>query len=616
MNVTSAIPDSDPPGEPIAAIGRSPPHMMERADAIDLLGYRSSRTTALLLERATRGVVQAERLGVHNGTTVSGTNAHDLRWRVDRSGALSVNDNWAAVTGYAPGLWTEPDFVRRVTHPADLGVWLDLAHLDPASLPLDRVVHIEQPDGRVVAFLLRATHLTVEGGASGVALNVTHLADRTTNRGANEWCDALTGLPNRNALIAHLGNALLSNARVGLVVADIDRFRMVNEAMGHHTGDRLIAAVADRLAAQLAATSRIFRLGADEFAVVTGPFPPADEAAALTRALDAPFVMDSLDIQVSATIGIAASSADDSAVRSASGLLRAAEVALYEAKRHGSAVSTHRPGLRQATRHELALVAELRRAIAERELEIVYQPVVDLASARVTKLEALVRWRHRRLGLLLPQEFIESAEATRLIHPLTRWLLAEAARHMSDSLPPDITVAVNVSVRNLEDKDFGSFVELLSTVDGLDAHRLELEITERDLMADPASALDVLGQVRRVGIGVMMDDFGTGHASLAALKQLPVDGLKLDRSFVSALADDHQDRAIVSAIATLAATLGLTTTAEGVTDGSSLRYLAAVGVHCAQGFWLARPTPVADLPSAIENAESRAAVALDQLTVP
>lgn len=539
---------------------------------------------------------------------------HDMRWSVDRAGHLRVDVQWAVTLGYSQERWLDAAFVRRVTHPADLHVWPSLIDLDADGLPADRTVRIERPDGHMSTLLLRATSVTADGGSSGVGLDITGLAGRASAASADlfeDRADPLTGLPNRSALVDHLESRLRRGEQLGLIVADLDRFRMVNEAMGHQIGDRLIVAVAQRFAGRLNNRCRLFRLAADEFAIVTDQQSVAgDLAADLGVALDRPFEMGGIEIQVSATIGVAETTVGDLAGQTPGELLRAAEVAMYSAKKHGSAVTTHRPGLRQTTRHELALIAELRRAIAQRELEIVYQPIVDTRTGRVAKLEALVRWRHRRRGLLLPHEFIESAEETRLIHPLTRWLLAEVALHLRHQLPPHIRVAVNVSVRNLEDRDFGSFVELLGTVDALDPKRLELEITERDLMDDPAAALDVVGQVRRAGIAVVMDDFGTGHASLAALKELPIDGFKLDRSFVTALADDTQDRAIVAALAQLASTLGLSTTAEGVTDAVALRFLRDVGLDTAQGFWLARPASPAELPDAIRRAETQAIAAL------
>ena len=423
--------------------------------------------------------------------------------------------------------------------------------------------------------------------------------------------DPLTGLPNRAMLRDRLerciGTAEIRDATVSLLLMDLDHFKDVNDALGHDYGDRLIEAVAHRLREELRGHELVARLGGDEFAIlVTDADPNAPERVAryALEAIERPLSVNGLDLQVSASIGIATVPLH---AQHADGLVKAADVAMYEAKRTGVGFVVYSQAQERSSVRRLTLLGELRRAIADGELELWFQPAVDLRRGEVTKIEALVRWRHAHHGLMLPTEFIELAEMSGIIGPLTRWLTEETsavAEELTQS-GREVVIGANISVRNLYDTELLEFFDALPSMPGFRPGLLEFEITESELMADPMQAAVVLRRIRDRGISIVVDDFGTGYSSLAYLKNLPVTGLKIDRGFVSSMVSDSSDAAIVQSTIDLAHRLNLEVTAEGVTDQRTLSMLTDWGCDFAQGFWLSRPVSRSGIESAIVELNRR-----------
>ena len=413
--------------------------------------------------------------------------------------------------------------------------------------------------------------------------------------------DALTDLPNRVLLHDRLQQAIRaaerSRSTVALLVMDLDRFKEVNDTFGHHTGDQLLQQLGQRLGGALRGSDTIARLGGDEFAVLLPTATVEDArhiADRLLQVLEEPFSLGGLQLEIDASIGIALS--PDHAL-DAETLLRRADVAMYVAKRGSTGHALYTADQDEHSPMRLAMVGELRRAIDQNELALHYQPKVSLASGQVICAEALVRWDHPRHGLLGPDVFVPIAEQTGLIRPLARWVLDAALRQCNrwrqDGL--DLSVAVNLSMRNLHDPEVVDMIRQLLLRWGIPPARLVVEITESSLMADAARAMEVLGRLRGMGVSVSIDDFGTGYSSLAYLKRLSVDELKIDKSFVSHVATDHNDAAIVRSTIGLAHDLGLSVVAEGIEDQQTLEFLAGLGCDVAQGYFISRPLPVVAL---------------------
>lgn len=430
--------------------------------------------------------------------------------------------------------------------------------------------------------------------------------------------DALTGLPNRARLETHLLGGMDEMASSGhsfaLMLMDLTRFRQVNDALGHRVGDRLLVAISRRLRAELAdACGIIGRWGGDEFALVSLAVSNEEEALALARratgVLERPFKMDGIAVQCSANLGVAVFPAH---AKDAEELLNAADEALFRAKRSGQPVELSRAEHHRGSLRQVTLLGELSRAMDAGELSLYYQPVLDLDTERIVQVEALVRWQHREHGLMLTGEFLETVESSHMIHPLTRWIVTRALRDTQamHEAGLDLGVAVNVSVRNLQDPDLATFFENLSPGEDFQAERLQLEITETELIDDGARAIDVLARLRSLGVSVAVDDFGVGHASLAYLKHLPVSHLKIDRQFVAAITSDEHDAAIVRSTIEMAHRLGLTVTAEGATDRATLLALREMNCDVAQGFYISEPVPLDQLVPLVAHLDATAAAIL------
>jgi diguanylate cyclase (GGDEF)-like protein/PAS domain S-box-containing protein len=415
--------------------------------------------------------------------------------------------------------------------------------------------------------------------------------------------DALTDLPNRALLQDRLHHSILlarrERHRLALLMMDLDRFKEVNDTFGHHLGDLLLRDVAARLRRELRGSDTVARLGGDEFAILLGSVEETEAATTtarkLLRALDAPFRIEGEDLHVGASIGIAIypnHGAD------ADLLMRHADVAMYVAKRAGSGFSVYAKESDQHTPGRLAMINDLRAAIERGELELHYQPKVEVGSGAMAGVEALARWRHPRLGLLLPEQFIGLAEHTGLIRPLGLWVIEAAIQQAAEWRAAGrlLPVAVNLSMRNIHDPQLADAFERLVVAHGVGRGWLQVEITESTLMADPDHALRVVRRLAELGVEVSIDDFGTGYSSLAYLKRLPVSEIKIDRSFVIDMPSDENAAVIVRSTIDLGHNLGLKVVAEGVEDERMWSMVQLGGCDLAQGNWICPAVPAAELP--------------------
>jgi diguanylate cyclase (GGDEF)-like protein/PAS domain S-box-containing protein len=439
--------------------------------------------------------------------------------------------------------------------------------------------------------------------ALGLALDRRRAEEETLHRAFH---DALTGLPNRTLFVHRLQRTLERRSvlatTVGVFVVDLDHFKVINDSLGHELGDALLVEVSHRLRDCVRPGDMVARLGGDEFALMCEDAAFGDKvdaiAGRISDALEAPFEIAGRAIHVSASVGVAL---PHSPGVTAASLLRDADIALYQAKdrgRGGYAVFEETHHVQAVTRLETE--SELRRALPAGELEVHYQPTVDLATRRTTGAEALVRWLHPTRGLIRPTEFIPIAEQTDLIDRVGRWVLKEACRQLADwSSRPEtasLSVAVNLSARQLCQPGLTSEVALVIGQLGIDPAKLCLEITESALMVDLDRAIHAVRELKTLGVRIAVDDFGTGYSSLSYLTRLPVDVVKIDRSFVSAIAHEEQDRAITRGIIDLAHSLRLTVVAEGVETREQLSLLEEMGCDLAQGYLFARPDVAAVMP--------------------
>jgi diguanylate cyclase (GGDEF)-like protein len=431
--------------------------------------------------------------------------------------------------------------------------------------------------------------------------------ERTQRKRAEEqihrlaYYDPLTGLPNRVLLQDHLSQTLRNchrdNTSVALLLMNLDRFRDINDTLGHQNGDCLLKEVALRLRSALEESTKISRLGGDEFAVLLR----ADAKGAilfaqtLLKALDDPFVLEGLPVDVRASLGIALfpeHGADPDT------LLRRANVALHLAKGTGSGFAVYTSEQDHYDPERLALMGELRQGMASGQLVLNYQPVINLKTGQVIGVEVLMRWQHPQRGLISPAQFIPLAELTGLIKPMTLGTIEAAVRQCQAWKRGglNLTVSVNLSVRTLQDARLPDQIAKLLDASGVAPGRLGLEITESCIMGDPERAMEILTCLNRMGLKLSVDDFGTGYSSLAYLKRLPVHELKIDKAFVLGMMRDRHDAAIVRAAVDMGHDLGLAVVAEGVEDQQTWHGLGAIGCDAAQGYYMSRPVPAADLP--------------------
>jgi diguanylate cyclase (GGDEF)-like protein len=410
--------------------------------------------------------------------------------------------------------------------------------------------------------------------------------------------DALTGLVNRKLLVDRMTAADEDSQRSGrplaLCLLDLDRFKEVNDALGHHTGDRMLEIVASRLLRAVRADDTVARLGGDEFAVllteVEDPQEALETAERIRSVLAEPLHLDGMTLRVEASIGVALR--PDHA-ESVTRLLQLADVAMYQAKVERSGVELYRPERNIHTPDRLDLLGSLRRAIESGELEMHFQPTVAFPTGRPVGMEALVRWPHPERGLLYPDSFLHLVDQVGMMRQFTQLVLAKSLAQAASwwRLGMRLSVSVNVSVRDLTDTAFADAVADQLSVHRLPAQALRLEITEHVLMADSGGMTATLEALGRMGVDLSLDDFGTGYSSLVHLKRLPVSEIKVDRSFVQRMTSDAEDAAIVRSIVDLGHSLGLRVVAEGVETTDCWHALEALGCDLAQGYLISRPLP-------------------------
>lgn len=409
--------------------------------------------------------------------------------------------------------------------------------------------------------------------------------------------DTLTGLPNRAMFVDRLEQAIQSCRQTGqpvvVMMMDLNRFKPINDSLGHLVGDQVLQEVARRLRELLRETETVARFGGDEFAVLlpTGGMVRAKNVVnQIERALATPILTQGQPIDLGASIGIAVfpGFAQDTVT-----LIRHADIAMYVAKRNNTSFTAYEPDFEQGKPSQLSLLGELRSAVEEDQLTLYYQPKVDLRSGASDSVEALVRWVHPKRGFVSPIDFIPFAEQTGYIKAVTRWVLERALKQCGEwhMRGLDVKIAINLSVRDLMNPELPAMVSELTAHFKIPTPLVCLEITESAVMEDPARALETLERLYKLGIRLSIDDFGTGHSSLAYIRKLPVQEMKIDRSFVRNMVADKDDAVIVRSTIELGHNMGLKVVAEGVEDHAALMLLTKLGCDEAQGYFIAKPLP-------------------------
>jgi diguanylate cyclase (GGDEF)-like protein/PAS domain S-box-containing protein len=534
--------------------------------------------------------------------------ATDGRW-------LQVNRALCRIVGYSEEELLGKSF-QDITYPEDLE-----ADLNQIRRTLAGEIETYQMEkrylhkgGSVVWGLLSVSLVHDEGGEP--LYFVAQIQDITERKMLEEqlehraFHDHLTDLPNRYLFVDRLGQALRRTRRrkgrkVAVLFVDLDRFKVINDSLGHEAGDILLVLVSERLRRCLRPEDTLARFGGDEFVAllqdVEDPSEAIKVAGRITEEIKRPFVLEGRELFVRASLGVAVGDAD---TPSPEGLLRDADTAMYRAKHEGGDCRMFDPAMYEWALKRLELEHDLRRAVEGEELVVYYQPIVNLQSGEAWGVEALVRWEHPERGLLSPTEFVPVAEESGLVVPIGERVLEEACRRATlwqktHLHPRPLVVSVNLSARQLRRPDLARTVEKVLRETGLDARSLSLDITETvyvETLEENTAALD---ELRRMGVRVSIDDFGMGYSSLSYLKRLPADALKIDKSFVAGLGEDMEDTAIVRMVIDLAHTFGMEVVAEGVESWAQAEILREMGCDMAQGFCFCEPVPTERIPELI-----------------
>ncbi|MHB1173556.1 MAG: putative bifunctional diguanylate cyclase/phosphodiesterase [Sulfuriferula sp.] len=478
------------------------------------------------------------------------------------------------------------------------------------SFRIDELVELQKQEAALAAQKMADTYantrlllLLFGGGAALLGLLIAVVVIRHTSRQAAQlqhqaMYDSLTKLPNRVLFADRLQQAILIGRRekqpFALIAMDLDRFKEINDTLGHHAGDQVLQHVAACIRNCLRESDTVARMGGDEFAILLAPVSDLDGALATARkilkALEKPAYIAGQQIEIGASFGIALFPEHG---EDAEGLMREADTAMYLAKQAHSGYQVYSKDTSQETDDHLALQGELRHAIAHNELVLHFQPKIDFSSGRISGVEALVRWQHPQHGLLAPDHFIPMAEQTGLIKPLTCHVLRSALRQCEEwqRAGLDLSMSVNISAINIQDPEFPEQVAKLLKEFTVPPARLELDVAETALMSEPVRAMDCIKKLSALGLQIAIDDFGTGYASLSYLKEMLVAKIKIDKSFVKNMVVNHNDAVIVRSTVELGHNLGLKVVAEGVESQAVWDSLKALGCDDAQGYHMGRPLP-------------------------
>jgi diguanylate cyclase (GGDEF)-like protein len=558
----------------------------------------------LVNSKALDGYVAGLRIWNHDGRLIYSDDHSQIGTQQPVTGLLA--------TAFAGEAAADPRFAGTGDTSAAPGpnvfVPLDVQSGHPAAvaqlfLPADAISKLVKLDTKKLYLLLLVGFTLFYAALFRIVATASRRLQRQASE--NEYLalhDSLTGLPNRALFLERANQALLSAKRSGwnfaVMIMDLDRFKEINDTLGHHHGDMVLRQIGQRLEPLLRESDTVARLGGDEFAIllphVADPADAPGIASKVRKALEAPFHLQGLALEVDASIGIAIFPKHGKDVHT---LVQRADVAMYQAKTAGTGHQTYAAEQDQYTPDRLVLGGELRHAIERGELILHYQPQMALEDDRVRGMEALIRWNHPNRGIILPGEFIPIAERGGLIQPLTRYVLNEALRqvHVWDSQGLRMGVAVNLSVRNLLDSNFPREVQQLLHKWSVNPVRVELEITESSIMADPEKASEILVRLHNLGVRLAVDDFGTGYSSLSALKRLPINAIKIDKSFVLNMANDENDLFIVRSVIDLAHNLGAEVVAEGVESEEVVGMLRGLGCDFIQGYHCGKPTAVEEV---------------------
>jgi diguanylate cyclase (GGDEF)-like protein/PAS domain S-box-containing protein len=541
----------------------------------------------LRLSLSVAGIVSFTR-DIRAGTIVTGSDAKAM-FGLGRDVSSVTEQEWRSML--------VPEDLERIIEATEAAY----ANQAPELRSGYRYVH--PGDGRIRHIETRSQITYDASGAPvssvGVAIDVTEQREADAKLVHLAHHDLLTDLPNRVLFRTRMEEAFARRRRgepFALLCLDLDNFKAVNDTLGHAAGDDILRQAADRMRAEIRETDTLARMGGDEFAIIQSGVSRSSEIAGLGErllaALNAPFDLGGRSVQIGVSIGVvpASDNTDDSAV-----LFRLADVALYRAKQEGrGTMRFFETDMEVRLKARRSLELELEKALKCEELEIFYQPIVRARDEKVVSLEALLRWRHPERGLLTPINFMPIAEEEGLIIPIGRWVLQRACLEAT-RWPDDLKIAVNVSPKQLAQKDLFADVVAALSASGLDAARLELEITETAILEDTGAITDLLHRLGALGLAISLDDFGTGYSSLRHLQRFPFNKLKIDQSFVRWLGKDSASEAIVAAVLNLGAALGMGTVAEGVETADQYRVLEKRGCDQIQGFLISPPLPAADV---------------------
>ncbi|MBV8388109.1 MAG: EAL domain-containing protein, partial [Acidimicrobiia bacterium] len=506
-----------------------------------------------------------------------------------------------AITGYTPAeLYADPELIFEMLEPQYVEM---MQSLDNSNLSQGWELRMRRKNGSTVWVEQRLSLVRDEDGrivsVEGIARDVSERKAAEERLERQALHDELTALPNRRLLRDRISQALARAVRDGCLVAvvflDLDRFKLINDSWGHAEGDKVLVAIAERLRSVVRGSDTVARFGGDEFVVVREGISSGDDVSVfldrLAREVQRKIVLGNNDLVINASIGVALGGAGDTP----EGLLRDADAAMYKAKAEGqSRAEIATKAVHSEVTNRFSTELALRRSIARDEFDVMYQPVLAIDGRSLVGVEALVRWRRPDHGLVEPDSFIGIAEDTGLIRPLGAWVMHQACRQLQHWSRVGVrggVVSVNLSGRQLSSPDLVGNVLGAMAAARIDPSQLSFEITESVLMEDVDRSIQILRSLKDIGVGLTIDDFGTGYSSLSYLERFPVDGLKIDRSFVSRLGTNAADGAIVAAVLALGHALDLTVTAEGVETVEQLQILADLGCDAAQGYLFARPLP-------------------------